>query len=99
MADKTFLRELIMDVDVCNETHQIMGSNIGILAQDLDDIDRVLNSGLRHSWQGNSAAEFFTLYGQLYPSLIKKITALDKLSRDFQAEIQDWIEMAQSLAP
>jgi uncharacterized protein YukE len=99
MADETFLRELIMDVDVCNESHQILGANIGVLAQDLDDIDRELKSGLRHTWQGNSAAEFFALYDQLYPVLIKKITALDGMSRKFQTEIQDWIEMAQSLAP
>jgi uncharacterized protein YukE len=99
MADESFLRELIMDVEACTDTHQILGTNIGALAQDLDDIDRTLNSGLRRSWQGNSAAEFFALYDRLYPTLSNKISGLDELSRKFHAEIQDWIEMAEALAP
>ena len=99
MTKESFYRELIMDVDVCNESHQSLASNVGNLARDLDDIDRELNSGLRSSWQGHSAFEFFAQYDKLFPPLVDSIAALDELARKFQTEIQDWAAMGGSLAP
>jgi uncharacterized protein YukE len=98
MGNDTFLRELIMEVEHCQETHQVMGENIGVMAKELVDIDRELASGIRNSWQGNSAVEFFALYDKLFPALNQKVADLDRLSRNFLAEINDWIEMARALA-
>jgi uncharacterized protein YukE len=94
-----FTHNLIMDVDATQETLSVIRTHREAMDVALAEIFNEVENGLRQSWQGPSAYEFFILYDRVYDRMEGNILALKDLQTKFQEEIIDWLEMSGTLAP
>jgi hypothetical protein len=92
------VRDLIMDLDEVQNALQCIKINHKNMEDATGQMFEVIENGLRLTWIGQSAVEFFFMYDRAFDGLeIQKRRLLETFEK-FEKEIGEWIEMAKTLA-
>jgi uncharacterized protein YukE len=88
---------LHMEVEATRTAQKSLQDGYGIMDNTFKNMINAVNGLESGAWVGNSAAEFFQLFGEFKSTVSAKIEELNNLQMRLGAEITEWENMAQKL--
>jgi uncharacterized protein YukE len=88
---------LHMEVEACRTAQQSLTNGYSNIDQTFKNMVNAVNGLQSGAWVGNSANEFFQLWGEVANTLSAKIEELNNLQLRLGAEITEWENMSQKL--
>ena len=93
------VRDLIMNVEEAQTALQYIKTNYGNMDTSLASMKDNIDIGLRDSWKGQSALDFFFMFDRVIDGLQIQLRMLSETYKKFDREIGEWIKMAETLEP
>jgi uncharacterized protein YukE len=88
---------LHMDVETCQNVQKTMVAQEEQMKSAIDNVTSQVSSTVGSAWIGNSATEFQGVYDDLQKRINVSLEELQTLANRLQAEINEWIAMAEKL--
>jgi hypothetical protein len=88
---------LHMEVESARTTQKSLQDGYGLMDNTFKGMVNAVSGLESGAWVGNSATEFFQLFGDFKSTVSAKLEELNQLSMRLSAEITEWENMAQKL--
>jgi uncharacterized protein YukE len=88
---------LHMEVEAARAAQKSLQDGYGVMDTTFKGMINAVNGLESGAWVGNSATEFFQVFGEFKSTVSAKIEELNNLQMRLSAEITEWENMAQKL--
>jgi uncharacterized protein YukE len=89
---------LHMEVETCRTTQQSLQQGYATMDSTFKGMVNAVGALESGAWVGNSATEFFNLFGEFKGTISAKLEELNNLATRLSAEINEWEQMSSKLS-